>query len=31
MNDRIAAKFHVHLRERSVGTLLKKPNFSCNS
>jgi hypothetical protein len=26
--DGIAAKFHVHLDERSVGKLLKKLNFS---
>ena len=28
LRDRIAAKFHVYLHERSVGKLLKKLNFS---
>jgi transposase len=28
LRDRIAAKFHVYLDERSVGKLLKKLNFS---
>jgi transposase len=28
LRDRIAAKFHVHLHERSVGKLRKKLNFS---
>jgi len=28
LRDRIAAKFNVHLHERSVGKLLKKLNFS---
>ncbi len=28
LRDRIAAKFHVHLHERSAGKLLKKLNFS---
>jgi hypothetical protein len=28
LGDRIAAKFHVYLHERSVGKLLKKLNFS---
>jgi transposase len=28
LRDRIAAKFHVRLHERSVGKLLKKLNFS---
>jgi Winged helix-turn helix len=28
LRDRIAAKFHVHLHERSVGKLPKKQNFS---
>jgi len=27
LRDRIAAKFNVHLHERSVGKLLKKMNF----
>ncbi len=31
LRDRIAAKFHVHLHERSVGKLLKKLNFSSMS
>lgn len=31
LRDRIAAKFHVHLHERSVGKLLKKLNFSTMS
>jgi transposase len=31
LGDRIAAKFHVHLDERSVGKLLKKRNFSSMS
>src|ERR1019366_1333256 len=28
LRDRIAAKFNVHLHERSIGKLLKKLNFS---
>ena len=28
LRDRIAAKFHVYLHERSVGKLLKRLNFS---
>lgn len=31
LRDRIAAKFDVHLHERSVGKLLKKLNFSSMS
>lgn len=31
LRDRIAAKFNVHLHERSVGKLLKKLNFSSMS
>jgi hypothetical protein len=31
LRDRIAAKFHVQLHERSVGKLLKKLNFSSMS
>jgi hypothetical protein len=31
LRDRIAAKFHVRLHERSVGKLLKKLNFSSMS
>jgi hypothetical protein len=31
LRDRIAAKFNVHLDERSVGKLLKKLNFSSMS
>jgi transposase len=31
LRDRIAAKFNVHLHERSVGKLLKKMNFSSMS
>src|ERR1700731_5035460 len=31
LRDRIAAKFHVYLHERSVGKLLKKLNFSSMS
>ena len=31
LRDRIAAKFHVHLHERSVAKLLKKLNFSSMS
>src|ERR1700722_7483792 len=31
LRDRIDAKFHVHLHERSVGKLLKKLNFSSMS
>ena len=28
LRDRIAAKFNIHLHERSVGKLLKKLDFS---
>ena len=28
LRDRIAAKFNIHLQERSVGKLLKKLDFS---
>ncbi len=31
LRDRIAAKFNIHLHERSVGKLLKKLNFSSMS
>ncbi|MGH7246815.1 MAG: helix-turn-helix domain-containing protein, partial [Pseudomonadota bacterium] len=31
LRDRIAAKFHVRLHERSAGKLLKKLNFSSMS
>jgi hypothetical protein len=31
LGDRIAANFHVHLHERSVGKLPKKRNFSSMS
>jgi transposase len=31
LRDRIAAKFNIHLHERSVGKLLKKLDFSSMS